>query len=152
MQWHCFSNNALGKLQTACMAMTQNAHIEVSNAILPAAGTFHSVGCQIVRRHVQQLGDTGREIFAILDQDDTKNVMKLALKKHAKLQKGIDESELAAEADDKPDSQLPEWVRGQFCKHHMSFCTATPTSTMYIIGCQPTAYKLLHPCTCSCHC
>ena len=58
---------------------------------------------------MQHLGDTGREVFAIFDQDDTKNVMKLALKKHLKLQKETDE---APEAD-MPDSQLPEWVRAQ---------------------------------------
>ena len=99
--------------------------------MLPATGTFHSVGCQIVRRHVQQLGDTGREVFAIFDQDDTKNVMKLALKKHLKLQRGVDEADLAAEAGDMPESQLPEWVRVQVCGDYMPFCTVTATSIMH---------------------
>lgn len=77
---------------------------------------------------MQHLGDTGRQVFAIFDQDDTKNVMKLALKKHLKLQKGTDETELAAEADDLPDSQLPEWVRAQSLQelhvhlHNLSYC------------------------------
>ena len=46
------------------------------------------MGCQIVRRNVAKLGDTGRQPFAIFDQDDTKNVMKLALKKHFSLKRG----------------------------------------------------------------
>ena len=85
---------------------------------LCAAGTFHSVGCQIIRRHVARLGDTGREVFAIFDQDDTKNVMKLALRKHLKLHKDAPEqpaeaeagAEAAAEADTPENSQVPEWV------------------------------------------
>lgn len=35
-----------------------------------------------------KLGDTGRQPFAIFDQDDTKNVMKLALKKHFAFSRG----------------------------------------------------------------
>ena len=59
---------------------------------------------------MQQLGNTGREVFAIFDQDDTKNVMKIALKKHFKLEKTAAETEQAAEADELQDSQVPEWV------------------------------------------
>lgn len=91
---------------------------------LSVAGTFHSVGCQIVRRHVQQLGDTGREVFAIFDQDDTKNVMRIALKKHFKLEKTAAETEQAAEADELQDSQVPEWVRTQMCRSCVSACVS----------------------------
>ena len=84
--------------------------------VFSSAGTFHSVGCQIVRRNIGKLGDTGRQPFAIFDQDDTKNVMKLALKKHFSLKRGVaTEADMAAddEADDSPDepAQLREWVR-----------------------------------------
>lgn len=86
------------------------------------AGTFHSVGCQIVRRNVAQLGDTGRQPFAIFDQDDTKNVMKLALKKHFSLKRGTaavtaapteEAEELDEEADGASAEQAPlhDWVR-----------------------------------------
>ena len=69
------------------------------------AGTFHSVGCQIVRRNVAQLGDTGRQPFAIFDQDDTKNVMKLALKKYFSLKRGTAMVTAAEEADVEPDEE-----------------------------------------------
>ena len=92
------------------------------------AGTFHSVGCQIVRRNVAKLGDTGRQPFAIFDQDDTKNVMKIALRKHFALKRGsaaaaagdleaVDDAvgeadDAVSEADGSPSKQAPlhEWV------------------------------------------
>ena len=81
------------------------------------------MGCQIVRRNIAKLGDTGRQPFAIFDQDDTKNVMKLALKKHFSLRRGAtsdasDASVTAAAADAQEaedpavgQTQLQEWVR-----------------------------------------
>ena len=83
-----------------------------------------------MRRHVAKLGDTGRHPFAIFDQDDTKNVMKLALKKHFSLKQGsvaappaaaINEladdaageaDDAVSEADDASSKQPPlhEWV------------------------------------------
>ena len=79
------------------------------------AGTFHSVGCQIVRRHVRQLGDTGRHNFAIFDQDDSKAVMKKALKQHFRLQTAdfADSIPEAGAADEDASSEtavLQEWV------------------------------------------
>lgn len=59
---------------------------------------------------MQHLGNTGREAFAIFDQDDTKNAMKIALKKHLKLPKTDADNLLAEEPTDMPETQLPEWV------------------------------------------
>jgi len=94
------------------------------------AGTFHSVGCQIVRRHVGQLGDTGRQGFNIFDQDDTKNVMKEALRNHFSRQRGVLAAstitaaekatrEAAEDADvvTADQAHLQEWVS------ILSFCT-----------------------------
>lgn len=76
-----------------------------------------------MRRNVAKLGDTGRQPFAIFDQDDSKNVMKLALKKHFSLRRGVaavaatpgDEAaeETIEEADVAPaeQTQLQDWVR-----------------------------------------
>lgn len=78
-------------------------------------GTFHSVGCQIVRRNIAKLGDTGRSPFAIFDQDDTKNVMKLALKRHFSLRRSAAGDATAAAVDEADDTsveaaELSEWV------------------------------------------
>lgn len=89
-----------------------------------------------------KLGDTGRQPFAIFDQDDTKNVMKLALKKHFALRRGaaagaagalagaaaaaeVAVDEAAGEADDavsgpddavtEADGVLQDWVTHQHC-------------------------------------
>lgn len=108
-----------------CVSDGCTSHI-IQHDVAYFAGTFHSVGCQIVRRHVGKLGDTGRQPFAIFDQDDTKNVMKLALKKYFALKQSnvatapaaaaaaIDElaDDADGEADDASPKQtpLPEWV------------------------------------------
>lgn len=90
-----------------------------------------------------KLGDTGRQPFAIFDQDDTKNVMKLALKKHFSLRRGAAAAEAAGapaaaaaavevavddaagQADDalsgaddavtEADGALQDWVTHQYC-------------------------------------
>ena len=82
------------------------------------AGTFHSVGCQIVRRYSGALGDTGRQEFAIFDQDDTKSAMKKALQQLFSKRRGPnadiaamavqDTKNSKAAAADKPE--LQEWV------------------------------------------
>ena len=79
------------------------------------AGTFHSVGCQIVRRHVDHLGDTGRQGFNIFDQDDTKMVMKKALRQHFSERRLLTADSVVAADDDSEDAaaeqmQLQEWV------------------------------------------
>ena len=111
---------------------------------MSAAGTFHSVGCQIVKRHVAQLGDTGREAFAIFDQDDTKNVMKLALKKHFKLvtddsKQTAASTEAGAEAgaeggvdsDALGIKQAPEWV-SKLCQN-IPECDLTAWNICFIL-------------------
>ena len=80
-----------------------------------SAGTFHSIGCQIVRRHVEHLGDTGRQGFNIFDQDDTKAVMKKALKQHFRQRRGTIASSNIEDDDCLEDAvaeqtQLQEWV------------------------------------------
>lgn len=89
-----------------------------------------------------KLGDTGRQPFAIFDQDDTKNVMKLALKKHFSLKRGnaaeaagtpaaaaaaveVAGDEAAGQVDDaaigaddavtEADGALQDWVTHQHC-------------------------------------
>ena len=73
-----------------------------------------------------KLGDTGRQPFAIFDQDDTKNVMKLALKRYFTLKRGNvamapaaaaaaineDADDADGEADNASPEEtiLPEWV------------------------------------------
>lgn len=79
-----------------------------------------------------KLGDTGRQPFAIFDQDDTKNVMKIALRKHFALKRGtvaaaagdleavigaVDDAvgeadDAVSEADDSTSKPAPlhEWV------------------------------------------
>ncbi len=81
-----------------------------------SAGTFHSIGCQIVRRHVEHLGDTGRQGFNIFDQDDTKAVMKKALKQHFSQRRGTIASSNIEDDDTLEETvadqtQLQEWVR-----------------------------------------
>ncbi|KAL3143319.1 hypothetical protein ABBQ38_002158 [Trebouxia sp. C0009 RCD-2024] len=114
-----FSNKAARELQDRLAVLLGT---ELASQVI--AGTFHSVGCQIVRRNVAKLGDTGRQPFAIFDQDDTKNVMKLALKKHFSLRRGIavaaapiDEGaeEPVEEADvaSAEQTQLQDWEQGK---------------------------------------
>ncbi len=89
--------------------------MSIAHVLQCSAGTFHSIGCQIVRRHVEHLGDTGRQGFNIFDQDDTKAVMKKALKQHFSQRRGTiassniegDDSLEDAVAD---QTQLQEWV------------------------------------------
>ena len=103
---------------------TLESHYQVETCCF-FKGTFHSVGCRIVRRHVAHLGDTGRQAFNIFDQDDTRNVMKAALRQHFRQRKGDltddsmpleDEPEKAIASRDRP--KLPEWVRHP----HFSLC------------------------------
>ncbi|KAL3133778.1 hypothetical protein ABBQ32_008258 [Trebouxia sp. C0010 RCD-2024] len=115
-----FSNKAARELQDRLAVLLGT---ELASQVI--AGTFHSVGCQIVRRNVAKLGDTGRQPFAIFDQDDSKNVMKLALKKHFSLRRGVaavaatpgDEAaeETIEEADVAPaeQTQLQDWEQGK---------------------------------------
>ncbi len=86
-----------------------------AHVLLCSAGTFHSIGCQIVRRHVEHLGDTGRQGFNIFDQDDTKAVMKKALKQHFSQRRGTIASSNIEDDDSLEDAvadqtQLQEWV------------------------------------------
>lgn len=86
-----------------------------AHVLLCSAGTFHSIGCQIVRRHVEHLGDTGRQGFNIFDQDDTKAVMKKALKQLFSQRRGTIASTNIEDDDSLEDAvadqtQLQEWV------------------------------------------
>lgn len=104
-----FSNKAARELQDRLAVLLGQT---VAGRVI--AGTFHSIGCQIVRRHIEHLGDTGRQGFNIFDQDDTKAVMKKALKQHFSQRRGTiagsnieDDESLEDAVADQP--QLQEW-------------------------------------------
>lgn len=107
-----FSNKAAKELQDRLDKLLGPAL-----ATKVVTGTFHSVGCQITRRYVNELGDTGREGFTIFDQDDSKAAMKKALQQLFSRRKGKVDNIVATVLKDAEGSKTtsaekldaPEW-------------------------------------------
>ena len=106
-------------MKARCTAMLKSCGGELRHDMCQcAAGTFHSVGCQITRRYVNELGDTGREGFTIFDQDDSKAAMKKALQQLFSRRKGKVDNIIATVVKDAEGSETtsaekldaPEWV------------------------------------------
>lgn len=90
-----------------------------------------------MRRHVDYLGDTDRQGFNIFDQDDTKAVMKKALKQHFSQRRGTIASSNIEDDDSLEDAvadqmQLQEWVRSMV----VLLCSTSVVHLSLTVDCQ----------------